>query len=69
MKKNLKKGDGMATVVITIVLIAVVLLIVPVLRGYQASSGANLKTEAEATTTIVENAVSVSEGMGYDVIS
>ena len=69
MKKNLKKGDGLATVVITIVLIAVVLLIVPVLRAYQANSGANLQSEANATTSIVGNAVTVSESIGYDKIS
>lgn len=56
MKRNLKKGDGLATIVITVVLIVIVLLIIPVLRGYQASTGQNAKKVAETQTTLIEQA-------------
>lgn len=36
MKRNFKKGDGIATVVITIILVAIVLLIVPALKQFMA---------------------------------
>lgn len=69
MKKFLKKGDGLATIVITIVLVVIILLIVPVLKAYQSNSGANLKTEATTQTNVITNATSVAEGeMGFDKI-
>ena len=38
MKRNMKKGDGLATIIITIVLIAIVLMIVPAFKQFMKDS-------------------------------
>lgn len=70
MKKFLKKGDGLATVVITIVLVVIALLVVPALKAYQANSSSGLETEATTQGTIINEAMSISSGdAGYSQIS
>ena len=69
MKNIVKKGDGLATIAITIILVVIALLIVPVLKAFQANSGNNLKTEAETTQTIVGQAVQISGETGYNKIN
>lgn len=58
MKKFLKKGDGLATVVITIVLVAMVLLMVPAFKQFMKDNstatgqmGSQLLQVTQPTTT------------------
>ena len=64
MKNFLKKGDGLATIIITIVLIVIVLLIVPVLKSFQANAGANTKTTAAAQTAMINDATADADKVG-----
>lgn len=69
MKRFLKKGDGLATIVITIVLIVIVLLIVPVLKAFQASAGNNAKTTAITQTAMIDGATEKAAETGNWALS
>lgn len=68
MKKNLKKGDGLATVIIGIVFIVLVLLIVPAFKGLQKSGTQQSKgiaiTNENLTTQALTDAAGMA-GFGY----
>lgn len=66
--KKYKKGDGLATVIITIVMIVLVLVIVPAIKGLQKSNTENAQKAANAGGSIVDTAVSISSQKGYDKI-
>lgn len=63
-----RKGDGLATIIITIVLILIVIIAVPFFRKFIADTGSNTKAISDTQTKITDSLTDEAKsGADYDV--
>ena len=69
MKKQLKKADGLATIIITVVLVILAVLIIPTFRNLQKTNTQNTKQIDTTMTNRLTTDLELSNGKaGYDYI-
>ncbi|QUH22002.1 hypothetical protein [Alkaliphilus sp. B6464] len=70
MKKLMnRKGDGLSTIVISIIFIILILLTVPAFRGMQSDNTTSIKGLASTTKNFTDEGIEDSVGSGYNLNS
>lgn len=66
-KKFSRKGDGLSSIIITIVFIIIVILVVPAFRGMQKDNTSSTKALSGTTMNFTDSGVTDASKAGYNL--